>query len=221
MPSTPPAARSSSCWPAPCSWCALNTPMPIVSSAAAIAVRASSPRSEGEKSKYEPASTVRVVGDAVGVALEEIELDFERRLHVAHHVFGVVDHALERAARAAFERRAVGHRDVAQHARFGCAGIERPRQDRERRRIRPQQHVEFFLADEPVDRAAVERHAAVHRAFEFADRDRDVLLDARDVDEREANPLHPAVARGLYDVAAHVARVLNCREHRWRWPHAT
>ncbi len=153
---------------------------------------------------------------AVGFALEEVELDFERRFHVAQHVLGVVEHAFERAPRAAFEGRAVGHRDVAEHARLGRAGVDRPGQDRKRRGVGAQQHVELFFANEPVDRAAVERHLAVHRALQLAHRNRDVLLDAGDIDEGETNPLHPAVARGLHDVTAHGAGVLNCREHRWR-----
>src|SRR5665213_1119861 len=103
----------------------------------------------------------------------------------------VLEDALERRARAALERGAVRHRDVAQDACFDLALLD-PRQHGERRRIGTQHHVDLFAAHEPVDRAAVERHLAVERRLELARRDVDALLNPQHVDEREPDPAHPS-----------------------------
>ena len=77
------------------------------------------------------ASSVR----SVGVEFEQIKFDFEPGGDRLHHIAGVFEHALERRARTAFERRAVGHLNVAQDPRFNLA-VFRPRQYDERRQDR-------------------------------------------------------------------------------------
>ncbi len=211
--STPAGARSSSCCPEPCSWCALEIGIPIASSATLTSSRASCPRSFAEKSKYEPGSDVRGRRVAVGVEAEEVELDLDRGAHRLHHVAGVFEDALERRARAAFEGRPVRHHDVAHQARFGLAVLG-PRQHGERRRVGTQHHVDLFAAHEPVDRAAVERHLAGECVFELVGRDRDALLHAEDIDEGEPHPAHAALLHRRERCAAGGGGILHRREHR-------
>ena len=56
--------KSISCCPCATSWCAASTSKPIRSSTSTIARRASSPRSAGARSKYEPTSCVVVEGSS-------------------------------------------------------------------------------------------------------------------------------------------------------------
>ncbi len=73
--------------------------------------------------------------------------------------------------------------------------------DRERREVGSQDHVGFLAAHEPVDRTAVEGDPPLERAIELADRDRDVLADAEDVDERQTHEAHFTLPRDAHDVA--------------------
>ena len=125
------------------------------------------------------------------VEREQVEFDFERGLGRRQHAARVFDDAPQRRARAALERVAVGVGDVAQEPCLDRAVVRR--QDREGRKIRAQDHVDFLAADEPVDRATVEGDLPFERAVEFADRDRDVLFDADHVDEAEADVAHVAL----------------------------
>ena len=135
----------------------------------------------------------------VGAFVEEKELGFEADAQTVQRR-RAFERTPQRRARTAFERFAVGHRDVANQSRFAPVG-RRPRVDRERRRVGTQKHVEFLAAHEPVDRSAVEGYPAVERVLEFADGNRDVLAHAEDIGEHQTHEAHVLLAREFHDVA--------------------
>src|ERR1700674_285525 len=157
--------------------------MPMSSSAKLTSRRATSPRSIGPRSKYEPRSLVAVVAPPVGDCSNRKNSSSAPAWTLKPSV--VASSTARRAARAAFKRRAIRVAHVAHEARFqrrsGDFG-----EDRKRRRVGRQAHVRFFMAHEAFDARAVEHDPAVERRFEFGQRDRDVLGDAMDVGELQA-----------------------------------
>ena len=146
---------------------------------------------------------------AVGGRLEQEEL----RLHAGvHHVplfRRACDLSLEHAARIAEERFAFRRRHVADHTRHARRRIA-PREDPERAEVGHQQHVRLFHPYEPLDRRAVKEDVARQRLLELRRRDLDVLVDAEDVGELEAQKAHLVRVRDLEDLlrarAAQVGR---------------
>ena len=112
---------------------------------------------------------------------------------------GQRDDVLQRRARAAGERAAVGVGDVAdQPADARAVGVG-PGEDLEGREVRTQVHVRLFDADEAFDRRAVEHDLAVERVGELAVRDLDVLDHAEDVGELKAQELDAFLLGALED----------------------
>ena len=128
-------------------------------------------------------------GGAAIAAQEQEELDLGSRHHREAAVRSLGNDVLERGARAAGERAAVGIGNVAdQPADPRAVGIG-PRKHLEGRQVWPQVHVRLFNADEAFDRRAVKHDLAVERFGKLAVGDLDVLDDAENVGELQAQEL--------------------------------
>ena len=79
-----------------------------------------------------------------------------------------------------------------------------PGEDLERREVGLEIHVRLFDPDEALDRRAVEHDPAVERLAELAVRDLDVLDDAEDVGELQAQELDALPLGAFEDVAFEV-----------------
>ena len=136
--------------------------------------------------------------DAGAANHEELQL---RTGHVAEaHVLGELDLPPQDAARIARERFAVRRVDVADD--FGGAVVVAalPGDDAEGFEVRVEEHVAFVNAREALDTRAVEPQTVVDRVAELVERDMDVLDDAHDVGELQAD--EPYVGRlGLLEHA--------------------
>ena len=144
-----------------------------------------------DRRQVEVAARVVRLGGRLAVApLEQEELGLGPRVHREAALGGQRDHALQRGARAAGERLAVGPVDVADHPRHLLAARVAPREDREGVEVGPQVHVRLLDADEALDRRAVEHDLAVQRVLELAVGDLDVLDRPEDVGELQAEELH-------------------------------
>ncbi|MEI2827524.1 MAG: hypothetical protein V9F04_14890 [Dermatophilaceae bacterium] len=124
------------------------------------------------------------------------------------------DDLLERDARVARERRAVGVGDVADEAGDGARGAVAPRQDREGVRIGAEVHVRLLDPLVAADRRAVEHELVVQRLLELLDRDRDVLHVPVELGELEPHEAHVVLAALLDQVALVHAVLLVLRPPR-------
>ena len=105
--------------------------------------------------------------------LQQEELDLGVHVAGEAEVAGLGQLAAQHVSRVGPRRRAVGHRDVAEHPRrVVLARTAGPRQHLERRRVGPGHHVGFRDPGKALDRGAVEADALLEGAFEFGGRDR-------------------------------------------------
>ena len=145
--------------------------------------------------------------------LEQEELALGAGVHREPLRGGERDDPLERAARAALERDALGRIDVADHPRHLLTGRVVPGIDHEGVGIRTQEHVRFLDPHEALDRRAVEHDQAVQRVLELAVRNLDVLDRAEDVGELQPHELD-LLALGPLEDAGVLFREVRCRRGR-------
>ncbi len=138
-------------------------------------------------------------GRAVGRVLEEKELRFTPRHHREAELSGPGELALERRPGTAGEGLLIGGIDVAEKTGHPPALVV-VRQDPEGLEVGLEEHVRLLDPHEALDRGAVEHDLAVERLVELAPRYLDVLVDAEDVGELQAEEVHPELTRELEDV---------------------
>ena len=137
---------------------------------------------------------------AVRPALEHEELGFHPRVHrVAHarRASAITRFSAPRGSPA--NGVAVGHVDVADQPRDAILRIA-PRKDRNVVEVGREQHVRLLDPHEPLDRRAVEHDVAGERLLELRRRDLDVLVDAEDVGELQAQEADVVLPGELEDV---------------------
>jgi hypothetical protein len=140
--------------------------------------------SDVEGSQVEVAAAIENLwlGPAVG-EIEELELRCSEE-GVAH-LRGALEVALENRPRIAFERLAIGHRDVADHP--GDLLLGPPGEHSEGGGVGPRQHVGLLDAGVPVDRGTVEGHPLLEGNLQLGRADRNRLEESKDVGEPEAD----------------------------------
>ena len=136
----------------------------------------------------------------VRVQLKDEKLGFDTGHHLVAERLRFRDLALQRLTRAAGERRAVRIVDVADHA-GDLARRVTVRQHAEGVQIGPQHHVRFLDPDEAFDRRTVEHDVALERLFELALGHLDILVDAEDVGELEAQGTDVLLFGGFENLA--------------------
>ena len=147
------------------------------------------------------AAVVRLGGGVpFGVELENEELGLDPRHHFEAEALGPRDLPFQRLARAPGERGPVGVVDVADHA-GDLSPLVVVRKDAEGAEVGLQHHVRFLDTHEALDRGAVEHHVPVERLLELARGDLDVLVDAEDVGELQAQERHALFLGEVEDVA--------------------
>ncbi len=121
---------------------------------------------------------------AFRVPLEQIELGLGPGVHDETGGLGLLDDALQVAARVAGERLAAGQVDVADEP-GDVAVLALPGDEGKRVEVRLQVHVGLLDADEALDGGPVEHDVAVQRLFQLFDRQGHVLGRAEDIGELE------------------------------------
>ena len=120
----------------------------------------------------------------IGLVAQQEELDLRVRVEGEAHLRRLAEVALEHPAGVGVGRRAVRHQDVAEHPGHTRV-LTPPREQLERRRVGPGDHVRLVHPGETLDRGPVEADAVGERALEFGRRDGDGLERAEHVGEPE------------------------------------
>src|SRR6184192_2768740 len=152
-------------------------------------------------------------GLAARVELEDEELRFGARHHLVAQRLRRRDLPLQRLARASRERRPVGVVDVADEP-GDAPPLVVVRQHPERVEVGLQDHVRLLDPHEPLDRRAVEHDVALERLVELALGHFDVLVDAQDVGELEAQEVDFLLLAELEQLALAGAGGLEGGGHR-------
>ena len=134
------------------------------------------------------------------IDLKDKKLRLDPRHHFVPELLGLRDLALQGLTGTSGEGRSVGVVDVADHPR-DLPALVVVGQDPERLDVRLEHHVRLFDANEPLDRGAVEHDVALERLLELALGDLDVLVDAQDVGELQAQERHALFLGELEDIA--------------------
>ena len=151
-------------------------------------------------------------GIAAGIELKDEEL----RLHPGHH--GIAqsvrpgDLPLQGLARAPCERRAIRIVDVADES-CDAPALVVVGQDTKRVEVGLEHHVRLLDSHESLDRRAVEHDVALERLLELALGHLDVLVDAENVGELEAQEGDPLLLAHLEDLALRAAGGLESGSH--------
>ncbi len=140
------------------------------------------------------------LGARLGPLPEQEELDLRVRVEGEPELGGPGQVALEHPARIGVRRRPVGHQDVAEHPGDSRV-LAAPRQQLERRGVRPGDHVGLVDPREPLDGRTVEADAVGERALQFGGGDRHRLQRAEHVGEPEPDePDVPLLQRAQHEL---------------------
>ena len=150
---------------------------------------------------------------AARIQLENEELRFGPGHHLVAHRLRRRDLPLQRLPRASREGRPVGVVDVANEP-GDAAPLVVVGQHPERVEVGLQHHVRLFDPHEPLDRRAVEHDIALERLLELALGHFDVLVDAQDVGELEAQEVDFLLLAELEQLALAGAGGLEGGGHR-------
>src|SRR5919199_2579636 len=143
----------------------------------------------------------------VGVRLEEEEFELRAGIEVEAHLLGLGHHVLERTARIAGERIALGRVDITDETRRLHFRLTVPRNDCVGIEVGHKVHIAFGDPRKSLDRRAVEPDAMIEHILDLADRNRHILDDADDVGKLQVEELDVLLLNQIANLVLRVTHV--------------